>query len=84
VLFGSRVFVGPRTWLGAFLGSSWLVSGELGRFSLIPLPTGAVAAETRFGADGRYGVRAALSYVPLHFDRGDGLLTTTVAFTWGG
>jgi hypothetical protein len=83
MMFGSRAFLLARTWVGAFVGSSWLASSELGRFSLIPYPTGSLAIETRFGADGRYGVRAAFSYMRLWVSSGDALMTSTLAFTWG-
>jgi len=51
---------------------------------VIPYPTASVALESRFGANGRYGVRAAFSYMHFWFKAGDALMISTLAFTWGG
>ena len=84
VMLGTRAFVLPGVWAGLFVGHTQIVSGELGRFSVIPYPTVSVAVEARFGANGRYGVRAAFSYMHFWFNEGDALMTSTLAFTWGG
>jgi hypothetical protein len=81
MMVGARVG-GPAASIGLFVGSTQLL-GALGEFGVIPLPTGSVAVETRFGADRRYGVRAAFSYVHFWFGDGRGFMTTTLAFTWG-
>jgi hypothetical protein len=84
VMFGTRAFLSPGVWAGLFMGHTQIASGELGAFSVIPYPTASVALESRFGANGRYGVRAAFSYMHFWFKAGDALMISTLAFTWGG
>jgi hypothetical protein len=82
VMFGARLHLTAATSIAASVGLSHIWAVGFGEYVLIPFPTAAVAAETRFGAGGRYGLRAAFSTLTYDFD-GRALMSATLAFAWG-
>jgi hypothetical protein len=83
-----RLMVGPRVLLlralslGGSVGSTWMWAGPVSEFVVIPYPTASAAIETRFGAQGRYGIRVAASYAYDWRGHGKAIIASTIAFSW--
>lgn len=83
-----RLLVGPRVLLprglslGGSVGSTWLWASPVSEFGVIPYPTASAAIETRFGAQGRYGIRIAASYLYDWRGHGKAIIASTIAFSW--
>jgi hypothetical protein len=82
LMVGPRVALLPGLSLGGSVGSTWIWAGPVSEFVVIPYPTASAAIETRFGAQGRYGVRIAASYTYDWRGHGKAIIASTIAFSW--
>jgi hypothetical protein len=81
MMFGARLRLPAATSVSLLAGATHIV-GPIGEVFVIPFPTGSVAVEKWFGDGGRFGVRAAFSYMHFWFDNAKGFMTSTVAFAF--
>jgi hypothetical protein len=83
LLFGARRALGESAGLALYAGPTFLVSEQLGLFSIIPHPTISLAVDIKFGAGSRFGIRAGVSY--LYFwlaTTPPSFVTPSLALTW--
>jgi len=82
VMLRLRLLLGAGISVGAFFGSTFIMSHDVNDYWAFPYPVAGLFAETRFGATGRFGLRASVGYIDIAYRDSRGFWAPTLAFLW--